>query len=99
MRMTAPPTSLSSRLLRHMRSILCWAIVQRYQDCIAQVRQEPPDLYAIGCRRRLRAMPCLAMPGLVCSISNTLFGARQRDRAPPLRRCEGQWCVLESERV
>jgi len=29
-----------------MLSILCWAIAQRCTRCIAQVRQEPPDLYA-----------------------------------------------------
>ena len=100
--MTAPPTSpVEQAAEAHAQHIVLGDNAAMRQDCIAQVRQEPPDLYA-----QLRAATFAryavlghAKIGFQHVFKIRYFGATTVTLHHRLGAVEGQWRVLESERV
>jgi hypothetical protein len=100
--MTAPPTlPVAQAAEAHAQHIVVGDSAAMYQDCIAQVQQEPPDLYA-----QLRAATFAryavlghARIGLHHIFKIRYFGATTVTLHHRLGAVEGQWRVLESERV
>ena len=100
--MTAPPTLPVKQVAEaHAQHIVLSDRTAMYQDCIAQVRQEPPDLYAqLGTTTFTRyAVLGHARIGLQHIFKIRYFGATTVTLHHRLGAVEGQWCVLESERV
>jgi hypothetical protein len=87
--MTAPPAlPVEQAAETHAQHIVLGDSAAMHQDCIAQVRQEPPDLYArLGTATLCRAGPC--QDWFAVCLQNTLFGCDNYDRTPPLRRGGG----------
>ena len=71
------------------------------QDCIAQVRQEPPDLYAQLTTTTFERYVVLghARIGLQHVFKIRYFGATTVTLHHRFGAVEGEWRVLESERV
>jgi hypothetical protein len=85
----------------HAQHVVLGDSTAMHQDCIAQVRQEPPDLYA-----QLRAATFVryavlghARIGLQHIFKIRYFGAATVTLHHRFGAVEGQWRVLESERV
>ena len=100
--MTAPPTlPVEQAAEAHAQHIVLGDSTAMHQDCIAQVRQEPPDLYAqLGTTTFTRyAVLGHARIGLQHIFKIRYFGATTVTLHHRLGAVEGQWCVLESERV
>ena len=85
----------------HARRIVLGERAAMHQDCIAPVRQEPPDLYAqLGAATFERyAVLGHARIGLQHVFKIRYFGATTVTLHHRLGTVEGQWRVLESERV
>ena len=100
--MIAPPTlPVEQAAEAHAQHIVLGDSAALHQDCIAQVRQEPPDLYA-----QLRAATFAryavlghAKIGFQHVFKIRYFGATTVTLHHRLDAVEGQWRVLESERV
>ncbi len=100
--MTAPPTlPVEQAAEAHAQHIVSGDSAGMQQDCSAQVRQEPSDLYA-----QLRAATFAryavlghARIGFHHIFKIRYFGATTVTLHHRLGAVEGQWRVLESERV
>jgi len=100
--MLAPPTlPVEQAAEAHAQHIVLGDSAALHQDCIAQVRQEPPDLYT-----QLRAATFAryavlghAKIGFQHIFKIRYFGAPTVTLHHRLGAVEGQWRVLESERV
>ena len=100
--MTAPPTlPVEQAAEAHAQHIVRGDRAAVHQDCIAQVRQEPADLYAqLGTMTFARyAVLGHARIGAQHVIKIRYFGATTVTVHHRFGAVEGQWCVLESERV
>jgi hypothetical protein len=100
--MTAPPTlPVKQAAEAHAQHIMLGDSAAMHQDCIAQVRQEPPDLYAqLGTTTFARyAVLGHARIGLQHIFRIRYFGTTTVTLHHRLGTVEGQWRVLESERV
>ena len=100
--MRAPPTlPVEQAAEAHARHIVWGDSAALHHDCIAQVRQEPPDLYA---RLRAATFECYAVLGHArIGVQHVFkiryFGATTVTLHHRLGAVEGQWRVLESERI
>ena len=100
--MTASPTlPVEQAAEAHAQHVVLGDSAAMHQDCIAQVRQEPPDLYA-----QLRAATFVryvvlghAKIGFQHIFRIRYFGATTVTLHHRFGAVEGQWRVLESERV
>ena len=100
--MTAPlMLPVEQAAAAHAQHIVRGDSAAMHLDCIAQVRQEPPDLYA-----QLRAATFArfavlghARIGFQHIFRIRYFGATTVTVHHRLGAVEGQWRVLESERV
>jgi len=100
--MTAPPTlPVEQAAEAHAQHIALGDSAAMYQDCVAPVRQEPPDLYAqLGTMTFARyAVLGHAKIGLQHVFRIRYFGATVMTLHHRFGAVEGQWRVLESERV
>jgi len=100
--MTAPPTlPVEQAAEAHAQHIMRGDSVAMSQDCITQVRQEPPDLYAqLGTTTFARyAVLGHAKIGFHHIFKIRYFGATTVTVHHRFGAVEGQWCVLESTRV
>ena len=100
--MTALPTlPVEQAAEAHAQHIVRGDSAAIHQDCIAQVRQEPPDLYAqLSAATFARyAMLGHARIGFHHIFKIRYFGATPMTLHHRLGAVEGQWRVLESERV
>jgi hypothetical protein len=100
--MTASPTlPVEQAAEAHAQHVVLGDSAAMHQDCIAQVRQEPLDLYA-----QLRAATFVryavlghARIGLQHIFKIRYFGATTVTLHHRFGAVEGQWRVLESARV
>jgi len=100
--MTAQPTpSVEQAAEAHAQHIVLGDSAALYQDCIAQVRQEPADLYAQLSTATFARYAVLghAKIGLQHVFRIRYFGATTVTVHHRFGAVEGQWRVLESERV
>ena len=100
--MTAPPTlSVEQVAAAHAQHIVAGDRVTMHQDCVAQVRQDPPALYAqLGAVTFARyAVLGHAKIGLQHVFKIRYFGATIVTLHHRFGAVDGQWRVLESERV
>jgi hypothetical protein len=100
--MTAPPTlPVEQAAEAHAQHIVWGDSAAMHQDCIAQVRQEPPDLYAqLGTTTFARyAVLGHARIGLQHVFKIRYFGATTVTVHHRFGAVEGQWRVLESAHV
>ena len=100
--MTAPPTlSVEQAAEAHAQHVVLGDSAAMHQDCIAQVRQEPPDLYAQLRAATFERYAVLghARIGLQHIFKIRYFGATTVTLHHRLGAVEGQWRVLESARV
>jgi hypothetical protein len=100
--MTAPPTpSVEQAAEAHAQHIVLGDSAALHQDCIAQVRQEPVDLYAQLSAATFARYAVLghAKIGLQYVFRIRYFGATIVTVHHRFGAVEGQWRVLESERV
>jgi hypothetical protein len=100
--MTAPPTlSVEQAAEVHAEHIVQGDSAAMHQDCVAQVRQEPPDLYAQLRAATFERYAVLghARIGLQHVFKIRYFGATTVTLHHRFGAVEGQWRVLESERV
>ena len=100
--MTAAPTlPVEQAAEAHAQHIVRGDSAALHQDCIAQVRQEPPDLYAqLGATTFARyAVLGHARIGLQHVFKIRYFGATTATVHHRFGAVEGQWRVLESARV
>jgi hypothetical protein len=100
--MTASPTLPVDQVAEaHAQHIVLGDSVAMHQDCIAQVRQEPPDLYAQLSAATFVHYSVLghAKIGFHHIFKIRYFGATTVTLHHRLGAVEGQWRVLESERV
>ena len=100
--MIAPPTlPVEQAAEAHAQHVVLGDSAVLHQDCIAQVRQEPPDLY-IQLRAATFARYAVlghAKIGFQHVFKIRYFGATTVTLHHRLGAVEGQWRVLESERV
>jgi hypothetical protein len=100
--MTAPSTLPVEQAAEvHAEHIVRGDRAAMHQDCIAQVRQEPPDLYAqlgAGTFKRYAVLGH-AKIGFQHIFRIRYFGTTTVTLHHRLGAVEGQWRVLESERV
>jgi hypothetical protein len=100
--MTAPPTPpVEQAAEAHAQHIVRGDPAAMQQDCIAQVRQEPPDLYAhLGAGMFARYVVLgHARIGVQHVFKVRYFGATTMTIHHRFGAVEGQWRVLESTRV
>jgi len=100
--MTALPTlPVEQAAEAHARHIVRGDRAAMHQDCIAQVRQEPPDLYAqLGAATFARYVVLgHARIGFQHVFKIRYIGATTMTLHHRLGAVEGQWRVLESARV
>jgi hypothetical protein len=100
--MTAPPPlSVEQAAEAHAQHIVLGDGAAMHQDCIAQVRQEPPDLYAQLRTAMFERYAVLghAKIGFQHVFKIRYFGATTVTVHHRFGTVEGQWRVLESERV
>jgi hypothetical protein len=100
--MTAAPTlPVEQAAEAHAQHIVLGDRAAMHQDCIAQVRQEPPDLYAqLGTMTFAHyAVLGHARIGMQHVFKIRYFGATTVTVHHRLGTVEGQWRVLESARV
>jgi len=100
--MTAAPTlPVEQAAAAHAQHIMWGDRAAMHQDCITQVRQEPPDLYAqLGTTTFARyAVLGHARIGLQHVFKIRYFGATTVTVHHRFGAMEGQWRVLESTRV
>jgi hypothetical protein len=100
--MIAPPTlPVEQAAEAHAQHIVRGDSAAMHQDCIAQVRQEPPDLYVqLGAVTFERyAVLGHARIGLQHVFKIRYVGATIVTVHHRLGAVEGQWRVLESARV
>ena len=100
--MTQQPTvPVEQAAEAHARHIVAGDRVALHQDCAVQVLQEPPDLYAqMGAVTFERyAVLGHARIGFHHIFKIRYFGATTVTLHHRLGAVEGQWRVLESERV
>jgi hypothetical protein len=100
--MTAPPTlPVEQAAEAHAQHIVLGDSAAVCQDCITQVRQEPPDLYAqLGTTTFARyAVLGHARIGLQHVFKIRYVGATTMTVHHRIDAVEGQWRVLESARV
>jgi hypothetical protein len=100
--MTAPPTlPVEQAAEAHAQHIVRSDRAAVHRDCIAQVRQEPPDLYTqLGAATFTRyAVLGHARIGLQHIFKIRYFGVTTVTVHHRLGAVEGQWRVLESARV
>jgi hypothetical protein len=100
--MTAAPTlPVEQAAEAHAQHIVLGDRAAMHQDCIAQVRQEPPDLYAqLGTMTFARyAVLGHARIGVQHVFKIRYFSATTVTVHHRLGAVEGQWRVLESARV
>jgi len=100
--MITPPTlPVEQAAEAHAQHIVLGDSAAMHQDCIAQVRQEPPDLYAQLEAATLTRYAVLghAKIGLHHIFRIRYCGATTVTLHHRLGAVEGQWRVLESERV
>jgi hypothetical protein len=100
--MTAPPTlPVEQAAEAHAQHVVLGDSAAMHQDCIAQVRQEPPDLYAQLRAATFERYAVLghARIGLQHIFKIRYFGATTVTLHHRLGAVEGQWRVLESARV
>lgn len=100
--MTAPPTvSVEQAAEAHARHIVAGERAAMHQDCLAQVRQDPPELYAqLGAVTFERyAVLGHAKIGFQHVFKIRYFGAATVTLHHRFGAVDGQWRVLESERV
>jgi hypothetical protein len=100
--MTAPPTlPVEQAAEAHAQHIVLGDSAAVCQDCITQVRQEPPDLYAqLGTTTFARyAVLGHARIGLQHVFKIRYVGATTMTVHHRIGAVEGQWRVLESARV
>ena len=100
--MTALPTlPVEQAAEAHAQHIVRGDSAAMHQDCSAQVRQEPPDLYdQLGTATFERfAVLGHARIGLQHVFKIRYFGATTMTLHHRFGAVEGQWRVLESERV
>jgi hypothetical protein len=100
--MTAPPTRpVEQAAEAHAQHIMRGDSAAMSQDCITQVRQEPPDLYAqLGTTTFARyAVLGHARIGLQHIFKIRYFGTTTVTVHHRFGAVEGQWRVLESTRV
>jgi hypothetical protein len=85
----------------HAQHIVLGDRAVMHQDCIAQVRQEPPDLYAQLSVATFARYAVLghARIGLQHVFKIRYVGATTVTVHHRFGAVEGQWCVLESTRV
>src|SRR5215471_11260871 len=100
--MTAPPTLFVEQAAEaHAQHIVLGDSAALHQDCIAQVRQEPAELYAqliAATFARYRVL-VYAKIGLQHVFRIRYFGATIVTVHHRFGAVEGQWRVMESERV
>jgi hypothetical protein len=100
--MTTPPTlSVEQAVEAHAQHIVLGDSAAIYQDCIAQVRQEPTDLYtqlSVATFERYAVLGH-ARIGLQHVFKIRYFGVTTVTVHHRFGAVEGQWCVLESARV
>ena len=100
--MMAPPTlPVEQAAEAHAQHIVLGDSAAMHQDCIAQVRQEPPDLYAQLRTATFERYAVLghAKIGFQHVFKIRYFGATTVTLHHRFGAVEGQWRVLESERV
>jgi hypothetical protein len=100
--MTAPPTlSVEQAAEAHAQHIVLGDSAAMHQDCIAQVRQEPLELYVqLGTTTFARyAVLGHARIGVQHVFKIRYFGVTTVTVHHRFGTVEGQWRVLESERV
>ena len=100
--MTAPSTpSVEQAAEAHAQHIVLGDSAAMHQDCIAQVRQEPADLYTQLSTATFARYAVLghAKIGLQHVFKIRYFGATTVTLHHRLGAVEEQWRVLESERV
>ena len=100
--MTAPPTlPVDQAAEAHAQHIVLGDSAAMHQDCIAQVRQEPPELYVqLGTTTFARyAVLGHARIGVQHVFKIRYFGVTTVTVHHRFGTVEGQWRVLESERV
>jgi len=100
--MTAPPTlPVEQAAEAHAQHIVQGDRAAMQQDCIAQVRHEPPDLYTqLGAGTFARyAMLGHARIGVQHVFKIRYFGATTVTVHHRFGAVEGQWRVLESTRI
>ena len=100
--MTAPPTlPVEQAAATHARHIVLGERAAIPQDCIVQVRQDPPDLYAQLEAATFERYTVLghARIGLQHVFKIRYFGATIVTVHHRFGAVDGQWRVLESERV
>ena len=99
--MTAPPMlPVEQAAEAHAQHIVLGDSAAMHQDCITQVRQEPPDLYAqLGTTFVRYAVLGHARIGLQHVFKIRYFGATTVTVHHRFGAVEGQWRVLESTRV
>src|SRR5262245_35022924 len=99
--MTASPTlPVEQAAEAHAQHIVLGAGTAMQQDCIPQVRQEPPDFYAQLSATTFARYAVLghARIGLQHIFRIRYFGATTVTVHHRFGAVEGQWLVLESER-
>ncbi len=100
--MTALPTlPVEQAAEAHAQHIVRGDSAAMHQDCTAQMRQEPPDLYAQLCAVTFARYAVLghAKIGFHHIFKIRYFGATTVTVHHRLGAVEGQWRVLESARV
>jgi len=100
--MTAPPTlPVEQAAEAHAQHIVRGESAAMHQDCIAQVRQEPPDLYTQLHAATFARYAVLghAKIGFQHIVKIRYFGATTVTVHHRFGAVDGQWRVLESERV
>ena len=100
--MTAPPPlPVEQAAEAHAQHIVRGDRTAMHQDCITQVRQEPPDLYAqLGTMTFARyTVLGHARIGLQHVFKIRYFGTTTVTVHHRLGAVEGQWRVLDSARV
>ena len=100
--MTLPLTpSVEQAAEAHAQHIVRGDSAAMSQDCIAQVRQEPPELYAQLRAATFERYAVLghARIGLQHVFKIRYFGATTVTLHHRFGAVEGQWRVLESERI
>ena len=100
--MTASPTlTVEQAAEAHAQHIVLGDSAAMHQDCITQVRQEPPGLYAqLGATTFARyTVLGHARIGLQHVFKIRYFGTTTVTVHHRLGAVEGQWRVLESARV
>lgn len=100
--MTEQPTlSIEQAAEAHAQHIVAGDRTAMHQDCVAHVRQDPPDLYAqLGAVTLARyAVLGHAKIGLQHVFKIRYFGAATVTVHHRFGAMDGQWHVLESERV